>query len=137
MNFKVAIAKANPIDDNLLHRLSAAQWAQRILTERDYPTCINGVPRQKLIFAMASGDILVPMDYIVDGHAVSAMAGIDSFRYDPYDRLPVNKDHFIVVRNRFRSDFDTSFLSLGPFKYEGDHHLPDIPESAYTIPHLF
>jgi len=133
----MAISKAQPVDADLLRRLSAARWTQRILPQRDYPICIDRVPREKLIFAMGSGDILVPMDYVVDGHTVSAMAGIDSFRYDPYDRLPVNKDHFIIVANRFRGDIETSFLSLGPFKYPEDHHLPDIPESAFEIPHLF
>jgi hypothetical protein len=136
MDFKKAISTAQPMDNHLIYKLSTAKWERRILNQQDHPLCISRVPREKLIFAMASGDILVPVDYLLGDQTITVIAGMDSFRYDPQDDLPVNKDHFIVVPNNFRRDLEVSFLSLGPFKYREDHHLPDIPEDIFQIPTL-
>jgi len=136
MDFKAAISKAQPVADDLLRRLSAAKWGQRILNPTDYPTCIAKVPGEKLIFAMASGDILVPVEYCLSDRPLTVVAGLDSFRNDPNDRFPINKDHFLIVPNTFRRDFESAYLSLGPFKRQEDHWLTHIPDDARIIPML-
>jgi hypothetical protein len=139
MDFKKAIYSAQPVTADLIQQLSLARWCQRIINESHYPICINRIPASKRLFAMGSGDLLLPMEFSIGSRFVDAIAGLDSFRYDGDDEAvgtPVNRDNFIIVRNLYRPDLESKFLSLGPFTPEKNHRLPDIPPETYDIPLL-
>lgn len=139
MNFKKAILKAQPVSDNLPIYLSNANWAQRRLAEWYLPLCIARVPPERHFMTVASGDLLIPRDYYIEETRIEAVGGLSSFHYDSKDAIsgyPINEYDFVIVRNIYRPDIESHFLSFGPFKPIVGHWQESIPKELFDIPLL-
>ncbi len=129
----------HPCREDLLVRLDAVPWEQRIVPEAALPLCIAHVPIPRRFFCMGSGSMLYSLEVVLDGRRLETVAGLDSFELDPRDEPfggLVNKTHFWVVRNTLFRHVRAPYVTVGPIKNPSDHWLTDIPETAYRVPLL-
>ena len=123
-----------PINSDLVYQLSEARWQPRALKDQNSPLCINRIPLRLRLGAMASGDLIQPVEMYLENVTVVVVGGLDSYRYAPDGEergYPVDKDHFLIIENRIRRYVDSQFVTVGPFKRDGDHHLQDLPSEVY------
>jgi len=83
---------------------------------------------------MASGDLIQPVEMYLENVKVIVVGGLDSYRYAPDGEergYPVDKDHFLIIQNSVIRRIDSLYVTIGPFKRDEDHHLPDLPPEVY------
>jgi len=109
------------------------QWVPVMLVGDGRPDWMRCIPNDVVQLVLASGTCIDPrMAEIAGKNIFDVVGGMDVYRYDKDDErkgFPINKDHYLIVRN---PDTDDALLVLGPRK-DHNHWLEKLPELSPNI----
>lgn len=108
--------------------IAERKWVPVVLVADARPDWMRGIPEDRVELVLASGTFIDPR--IVEANGVTyseVVGGMDIYRFDEKDvdkGHPINKDHYIIVRNPAQEEF---LLVAGPI-IDDDHWLKGLPE---------